>query len=327
MRVVFAGTPEFALPALEMLLAAPRVEVAGVFTQPPRAAGRGRKLRASAVAELMRAHSAPVFTPENFDAHAQTALQKLRSDLLVTAAYGLLLPAGALAAARLGGVNLHASLLPRWRGAAPVERAIEAGDAETGVTLMQMDARLDRGAMLARARVGIDDFDTGGSLREKLARAAAKLLRENLDALAERALPPQPQDERAATYARKLHAREAAIDWRASAAQLARRVRAFQPWPVAHAELNGVRLRVLRARVAGVVSAGEVSNAAPEVSRAAPGEVLSATRDGITVATADGALQLCELQKPGGAPMSAAALLNGMRISRGMRFACAEVAA
>jgi len=322
-RVVFAGTPGFAIPALEALLAAREVELAGVFTQPPRAAGRGRKLRASAVAEFLRARASPVSIcqPHTFDAAAQAQLRGLRPELLVVAAYGLLLPAAALAIPRLGGVNLHASLLPRWRGAAPVERAIEAGDAGTGVSLMQMDAGLDTGAVLARARIPIAQDDTGGSLRDKLARAAAALLAGNLTALAARELPACAQDERAATYARKLQPSEAALDWRQDAAQLARRVRAFNPWPVAHGELQGARLRVLHAQHApGMPRAQSETPAAAAI----PGEILCANRDGIAVATGDGALLLREVQKPGGAPMPAAALLHGMRITRGMRFECAR---
>ena len=317
MRVVFAGTPAFALPALKALLAARGVELAGVFTQPPRPAGRGRAPRASAVAEFLaesnNAPSVKIFQPEHFNADAQNELRQLRPDLLVVVAYGLLLPAAALAIPKLGGVNVHASLLPRWRGAAPAERAIEAGDAVSGVSLMQMDAGLDTGAVLARARAPISAEDTGGSLRDKLARAGAALLAGNLAALAKKELPARAQDERAATYARKLQPGEAGIDWRQDAAQLARRVRAFNPWPVAHAELQGARLRVLRAAANGA-----------DDKTGAPGEILRADRDGIAVATGDGALLLRELQKPGGKPMPAAALLNGMRITRGMRFSCAR---
>ena len=312
------------MPALEMLLAARGVEVAGVFTQPPRRAGRGRKLRESAVAEFLRAPPRlslslpppppPIFTPHTFDVAAQNALRELRPDVLVTVAYGLLLPSAALEIPRLGGVNLHASLLPRWRGAAPVERAIEAGDSHSGVSLMQMDSGLDTGAVLARARVAIAGDDTGGSLRAKLARAAADLLAENLDALFARTLPGEKQNENDATYANKLQKSEAEIDWNQSAAQIARRVRAFYPRPVAHSALQGARLRVL--------SAAEVcadKNLVTE-TYGQPGEILDISHDGIVVATGDGALLLREVQKPGGAPMSAANFVNGMRIKRGMRF-------
>ena len=253
MRVVFAGTPAFSTPCLAALLGADSVVLAGVYTRPDRPAGRGGKIRPSAVKaavkECAAARGLPVFQPESLHGESAPAnLRRLNPDLMVVVAYGLLLPASLLAIPPLGCVNLHASLLPRWRGAAPIERAIEAGDDTTGVSLMQMDAGLDTGAVLARSSIPIAADDTGGGLRDKLARLAGELLAANLLALAARKLAAMPQDESLTCYAPKLEKAEAKLDWRLDALALERKVRAFNPWPVAVAGLDGVWLRVLGAR-------------------------------------------------------------------------------
>ncbi|MGI9310945.1 MAG: methionyl-tRNA formyltransferase, partial [bacterium] len=254
----------------------------------------------------------PILQFESLRGEVEIArLARLRPDLIVVVAYGLVLPRAALDIPRLGCVNLHASLLPRWRGAAPIQRAIEAGDAATGVSLMQMDAGLDTGAILAQARIPIAANATGGSLCDELATLAAQLLGASLPALAAQTLTAMPQDERHACRARKLARSEAQLDWRQSAVALERKVRAFNPTPMARVVLaradERVALRVLRAKVG-------------DGAQARAGEILRADADGIAVATGGGMLVLTELQKPGGAPMSAAALLNGMHITPGMRF-------
>lgn len=320
LRVVFAGATAFSVPCLRALCAADDVEVAGIVTAPDRPAGRGRKLRMSAVKEFARAEFAaqniPIHQPESLrDGAAIDALRALRPDLMVVVAFGALLPPAALAIPRLGCVNLHASLLPRWRGAAPIARAIEAGDAVTGVSLMRMDAGLDTGPVLATATAAIDAGDTAGDLHDKLARMAARLLAENLPALAAGALTATPQDAARACHARKLSKAEARLDWRLDAAALARKVRAFYPWPVAHTEIGGGRIRVLRAEV-GDAPGG-----------AAAGEIIAADAAGIAVATAAGALVLTGVQKPGGRAMPAGEFLNGAKIAPGMRCAGAETAA
>lgn len=316
LRVVFAGTPAFSVPCLRALLAADGVEVVGITTAPDRPAGRGRPLRMSAVKEFARADAAaqkiPLHQPESLrDAAALDALRRPRPDLMVVVAFGLLLPPAVLAAPRLGCVNLHASLLPRWRGAAPVARAIEAGDAATGVSLMQMDAGLDTGPVLATAAAAIDARDTAGRLHDKLAALAARLLADNLPALAAGKLTATPQDEARAGHARKLTKAEARLDWRRDAAELERQVRAFQPWPVAFTDLRGLQIRVLKAAVV------EVERSHP------PGQVLAADADGIVIAAGrpgrHGALKLLEVQQPGRRAMAAGDFVNGAHIAPGMR--------
>ena len=312
MRVVFAGTPAFSVPCLHALLASDSVEVAAVYTAPERPAGRGQKRRRSAVKEVALQHNLPVFQPESLRGQSETTqLRQLKPDLMVVVAYGLLLPPALLAVPALGCVNLHASLLPRWRGAAPIQRAIEAGDDLTGVSLMQMDDGLDTGAVLAHSRIPINADDTGGGLQEKLAHLAGELLAASLPALANRELTATVQDRSLAGYAPKLTKAEATMDWRLDAATLARKVRAFHPWPATLVELNGIELKVLAAHVERVEG------------KAGRGEIIRADKTGIAIATGDGALVLTEVQKSGGRPMSVAALLNGMNIKPGMTFAAA----
>ncbi len=301
MRIVFAGTPEFSVPVLQALLDSEHT-VVGVYSQPDRPAGRGRKLRPGPVKQLALQHDIAVFQPTGLKGAAeQSTLAALQPDLMVVVAYGLLLPQAALDVPALGCVNLHASLLPRWRGAAPIQRAILAGDRETGVCLMQMEAGLDSGPVLAQARTEIRDDETGGSLHDRLSLLAARLLAEHLDDLAARNLTPLMQDESRVTYASKLVKQEASIDWNQGADQIARQVRAFNPWPVAQADYLGEKLRIWEAQVI-------------DVSAAAPGTVVAAGRDGIDVACGQDGLRLREIQLPGGKRMRAADFLNARSV-------------
>lgn len=287
LSIVFAGTPEFAVPALESLLGGPH-HVVAVYTQPDRPAGRGRQLAASPVKARASAGQLAIEQPLNFkDAHAIERLAAHRPDLLIVVAYGLILPRAVLAIPRLGCLNIHASLLPRWRGAAPIQRAILAGDAETGVDIMQMEAGLDTGPVLLEARTPIGARDTGASLHDRLARLGAELLPRAIAGLASGELQPRPQPEVGVTYASKIQKEEARIDWRKSAVDLDRQVRAFNAWPVADTVLDGEQLRIWEAEpVADTVAA-------------APGTVLSANAEAIDVATGDGALRLMRVQAAG----------------------------
>jgi methionyl-tRNA formyltransferase len=299
-RIVYAGTPDFAVPALQALLASSH-EVVAVYTQPDRPAGRGRKLKASPVKAVAVAADIPVMQPETLKtAEAQAALAAFEPDLMVVAAYGLLLPVDVLETPRHGCVNIHASLLPRWRGAAPIHRAILAGDAETGITIMQMDAGLDTGDMLLRKAVPIGDRETTAQLHDTLAALGAEALIEVLPAIEASALEPQPQNDAEATYASKLQKAEALVDWRQPAVEIDRKVRAFNPWPVAQTPVAKGMLRI------------HAAEPEPGVSRGAPGEVVAEDpKRGIAVQTGDGLLWLTRLQLPGGKPLDAATFLNG----------------
>jgi methionyl-tRNA formyltransferase len=301
MRIVFAGTPDFSVPVLQALLDSGHPVIA-VYTQPDRPAGRGRKLATSPVKQLALRRNLPVYQPRSLkDPDAQQQLAQLEPDLMVVVAYGLILPSAVLALPRLGCVNLHASLLPRWRGAAPIQRALLAGDRETGVCLMQMEAGLDSGPVLAEVRTAIEDGDTGGSLHDRLSRLAADLLGRHLDDLERGILKPEKQDESRATYARKLDKSEAALDWRLAADQLERQVRAFNPWPVAQARYQGQVMRIWDAK-------------AIDCKRGAPGSILAAGKLGIDVACSTGCLRLLTIQLPGGKRLSAADFLNARSV-------------
>ncbi|KJS70048.1 MAG: methionyl-tRNA formyltransferase [Comamonadaceae bacterium BICA1-1] len=319
MRVVFAGTPDFAALALRALLAAGH-EVALVLTQPDRPAGRGLKLLPSAVKQVALQHGLALAQPRSLRldgkypddaAQARAALQQAGADVAVVAAYGLLLPPWVLALPRLGCLNIHASLLPRWRGAAPIQRALEAGDLESGITIMQMDAGLDTGPMLLRQALPITAHDTAASLHDRLAQLGAQLVLQALQQAEAGRLQPQPQPEVGVSYAHKIDKAEALIDWRHEAAQIARRVRAFDPVPGAFTALRGEPLKVWSARVRPELQPvpgllGSALGPAP-----APGTVLAADAHGVQVQTGAGVLLLTELQRPGGKRLPAAAFLAG----------------
>ncbi len=317
MRLAFAGTPEFARVALAALHAA-RFDIPLVLTQPDRPAGRGQQLQPSAVKSWSLEHGLAVIQPQGLrldgryaaDANAaREALQASRPDVMVVAAYGLILPEWVLALPRLGCLNIHASLLPRWRGAAPIHRAIEAGDARTGITVMQMDAGLDTGAMLLAERIDIADGDTTGSLHDRLALLGGHLIVEAL-ALADcGGLHATAQPTDGVTYAKKVDKAEAAVDWTLDADTLARRIRAFNPAPGAVARLRGEAIKLWQAQALPV---------APPESK--PATVIGAFADGIVVACGSGALRLTELQRPGGKRLNAAQFLQGQALQIGERF-------
>lgn len=303
LRVVFAGTPEFAAVALKALIDDGR-DIVAVLTQPDRPAGRGRRLRPSPVKQLAERHGHRVLQPRSLRRpEIQATLGELAPDLIVVVAYGLLLPRAVLAIPRHGCLNIHASLLPRWRGAAPIQRAILAGDSESGVTIMQMDEGLDTGKMLERRVCAIRPDDTAGTLHDRLAALGADALRATLGHIVAGDLHPEPQDERLATYAGKIDKAEAELDWRAPAVALERKVRAFDPWPVAFTTLGDYgRIRVWRA---AALPGGAGSKPAP-----LPGAILGAGRDGIDIATGDGILRLLEIQMAGGRRIPVGDFLN-----------------
>jgi methionyl-tRNA formyltransferase len=306
LRLGFAGTPTFSVPALDAL-ARSEHHVRAVFTKPDRPAGRGRQVQLSPVKQRALELGLPVLEPATFKSpETLNALQALNLDALVVVAYGLILPPPALAAPRLGCYNIHASLLPRWRGAAPIQRALLAGDRVTGVTIMRMAAGLDTGPMLAMRAVDIEDGDTGGTLHDRLAAVGARLLCETLDALARGPVPETPQPEAGVTYAQKISKAEAEIDWRADAAEVLRKVRAFNPAPVAQTRWDGEQLRIWEAELAPAAAARE------EIT---PGTVTAAAPCGIDVACGYGALRITRLQLAGRKPVTAAELLNSERLA------------
>jgi len=307
MRIVFAGTPEFAAEHLKALLDSP-YEIVAVYTQPDRPAGRGQKLMPSAVKALALAHDIPVYQPQTLrNADAQAELAALKPDLMVVVAYGLILPQVVLDIPRLGCINSHASLLPRWRGAAPIQRAVEAGDAESGVTVMRMEAGLDTGPMLLKVVTPISADDTGGSLHDRLAEMGPPAVVQAIAGLADGSLQGEVQDDALATYAHKLNKDEARIDWSRPAVELERLVRAFNPWPVCHSTLDGETVKVLAANLS--------------TAQGAPGQILSASKDGLVVACGEGALSLTRLQLPGGKALNFSDLFN----SRREKFASGKV--
>lgn len=298
LNIIFAGTPEFAAQALSALLASEH-RVSAVYTQPDRPAGRGRKLTVGPVKQLALDHQLPVKQPKTLkDEAAQAELRSLEADLMVVVAYGLILPQAVLDTPRLGCINIHASLLPRWRGAAPIQRAILAGDSESGVTIMQMEAGLDTGPMLHTLSCPIHADDTGGSLHDRLAELGARALLEVLPKLAAGELVPETQDDALANYATKLDKQESHIDWSQPAVQIDRKIRAFNPWPVAQTDYQGRVMRIWESQVV------DTAVTAP------PGTVLAAAKEGIDVATGQGLLRIRKLQMPGKRAMAAVDFLN-----------------
>lgn len=298
LRIIFAGTPDFAASSLAAVLASEH-DVVAVYTQPDRPAGRGRKLCPSPVKSLALEHDIPVYQPLSLkDEAEQQTLASLNADLMIVVAYGLILPQAVLDTPRLGCINVHASLLPRWRGAAPIHRSLLAGDTQTGITIMQMDAGLDTGDMLSKSVCDINDTDTSGSLHDRLADLGAQTLISTLAPLAAGELTPEVQDDSQATYAHKLEKREGQIDWTQPATEIARRIRGFNPWPVCFSALEGDNLRIW------------AGHADEQASDAAPGTIISADAEGIRVAAGSGSVYLTELQLPGGRPQTARNLLN-----------------
>jgi methionyl-tRNA formyltransferase len=305
MRIVFAGTPEFAVPPLAAL-AASRHAVVGVLTRPDRPAGRGRRVEAGAIKEFAQSHGLPVAQPATLRTpDGRAALEAWRPDLMVVVAYGLILPPEVLAIPRLGCLNIHASLLPRWRGAAPIQRAILAGDAETGVAIMQMDAGLDTGPVLLERRVTIGPEDDSASLHATLAALGAAALLEAIEGLEAGTLQAQPQPVVGATYAAKIGKAEARIDWTGDAASIARQVRAFRPWPTAETRFRGEQLRIHRARALQ-------DDATPDGGDA-PGTVLGLQDDMLVVACGRGRLGILELQRAGRRGIGAREFVQGLQ--------------
>jgi methionyl-tRNA formyltransferase len=308
LRLGFAGTPEFAVPALDALRRAHRI--CAVFTQPDRPAGRGLPLHESAVKALAVEHGLAIRQPASFKTpDALEDLRGLQLDALIVVAYGLLLPPAALRLPKLGCINIHASLLPRWRGAAPIQRAILAGDATTGVTIMRMEEGLDTGPMLASRTLEIRADDSAQSMHERLAQLGAELIVETLAELQAGSIHELPQPSAGVTYAAKITKAEALIDWREDAVQVWRRIRAFNPWPMAETRLNGAQLRLWEAQIR--------ADAAPGTP---PGTVLAATHDGIDVACGSGVLRILRLQLAGRKALSAREFIQGQRLD-GARFA------
>lgn len=299
MRIVFAGTPDFAATALKALLEA-GYNLVGVYSQPDRPAGRGRKLMPSPVKQVALDAGIPVFQPVSLKPEdAQQELASLKPDVMIVAAYGLILPKAVLDIPTHGCLNIHASLLPRWRGAAPIQRAIAAGDAETGITIMQMDEGLDTGDMLLKTSTPIHADDTGGSLHDRLADMGGKAIVEALVQLANSELAPEPQNDADANYAHKLSKEEGHIDWSRSAIEIERLIRAFNPWPGTFTDLGEQRIRLHQA------------SALDQSSDKLPGTVISREREGVEVACGTGTLKVTSVQLPGSKAQSISDLING----------------
>lgn len=298
-NIIFAGTPEFAAKSLEALLHS-KHRVVAVYTQPDRPKGRGQQVLPSPVKTLALSHSLPLYQPVTLrDADEQANLAKLNADVMVVVAYGLILPKAVLAIPRLGCINVHGSLLPRWRGAAPIQRALLEGDRETGITTMQMDEGLDTGPILLKAECPIRETDTSETLYERLAALGAETLLKTLDVLP--ILEKTPQNDRFATHASKLSKEEALVNWSLPAEVIERQIRGFIPWPIAFTTYHGEVIRILKASLLH------------EITKAAPGTLIAVSKEGIDVATGQGVLRLLTLQLPGKRAMSSADILNGQR--------------
>ena len=301
LKIIFAGTPHFAAEHLDALLRGPH-DVVAVYTKPDSPAGRGKKLQASAVKQLAEQHQIPVYQPASLrKEQSQQELAAIGADIMVVVAYGLILPTEVLETPRLGCINVHGSLLPRWRGAAPIQRSIWAGDAETGVTIMQMDEGLDTGPMLYKASLTLDADETSASLYDRLAALGPQALATALDKLATGQLIPEVQDDSLANYAEKLSKAEARLDWQQSAIALERCIRAFNPWPVAYMTIGESNIKVWQAEVCEIPAG------------TAPGTIVQADKQGILVATAEQGLRITNLQFPGKKAMTAADVLNSRK--------------
>ena len=305
MRVLFAGTPDFAAAHLQALIDAPDISVIGVYSQPDRPAGRGKKLTASPVKKLAVEYQLPVFQPQSLkEPEQQRILSELQADIMVVVAYGLILPQAVLDAPRLGCINVHASILPRWRGAAPIQRAIEAGDSETGVTIMQMDAGLDTGAMLSVSRCEIDSSETSASLHQKLEQLGAPALLHTLAALSNGLAVAVEQDNQLSCYAAKITKQEALVDWSQPAQLLDRQIRAFNPFPAAYTTLGELRIKIWQAEPT-------------KATGLTPGQIISTDNAGLLVSCGEQSLLLTEIQLPGKSRMAVSEVLK----SRGELFA------
>jgi len=299
LRIIFAGTPDFSVAPLQTLLDSEH-EVIAVYTQPDRPAGRGRKLTASPVKQLALKHDIPVYQPLSLkDAEAQAELKALDADLMIVVAYGLILPQVVLDAPRMGCLNIHASLLPRWRGAAPIQRAIESGDKETGVTIMQMDAGLDTGDMLLKIHTEITPDDSAQTLHDRLSRIGCDALMQTISGLLNGSITPEKQDESLVTYAEKMTKEEALINWQEPAQKIIRKIQAFNPWPVAFTEFQEKPLRIWLARLSTAEEEAEIT------SKAQPGEVVALTKQGMFIATGDDPICIQQLQPAGKKAMPA----------------------
>jgi methionyl-tRNA formyltransferase len=301
LKIIFCGTPEFAVPALQALLDSQH-KVVAVYTQPDRPAGRGRQLTASPVKMLALKHHLLVYQPESLrDLNEQNILQNISADLMVVVAYGLLLPKAVLAMPRYGAINVHPSLLPRWRGSTPIQSAILAGDKITGVSIIQLTPRMDAGPVLLQTSHDLSGEENSGQLHDLLATQGAQVLLQTLEMLMAENLRPVPQEEILATYTRKIAKNDGKLDWLLTAEQLARQVRAYNPWPVAFTAVDGKVLRVWKAQPL------------PEHTQAAPGTLVNLNNYGIDIATGAGTLRLLQVQWPGGKPISVAECIHGQR--------------
>ncbi|WP_018694383.1 methionyl-tRNA formyltransferase [Algicola sagamiensis] len=301
LRIIFAGTPDFAVRHLQALIQSDH-EIVAVYTQPDKPAGRGKKVQASPVKALAVSHELPVYQPKSLKNEvAQQELSSLNADLMIVVAYGLILPKAVLESPRLGCINVHGSLLPKWRGAAPIQRSIWAGDVQTGVTIMQMDEGLDTGPMLLKATCDIAPDETSASLYEKLANVGPDALVDSVKQLAQGLLTPEVQDDNQATHAKKLSKEEAKVDWALSATQLERNIRSFNPWPMAYTQMQSQHVKIWSATVVN------------DQSDSTPGTILQASKEGILVQTGEGQLNITQLQPPGKKAMSVQDFVNARK--------------
>lgn len=309
MKIIFAGTPEFSSVALLSVLESEH-DVVAVYTQPDRPAGRGRKLTASPVKALALENNIPVYQPVSLkDEAAQQELIALQADVMIVVAYGLILPKTVLQAPKYGCLNIHASILPRWRGAAPIQRAILAGDTQSGVTIMQMDEGLDTGDMLNIKYCDIDAEDTGSSLHDKLASIGGLALMQTLSDIESNRLKPESQDDSQAVYAHKLDKKEAQIDWQQEAADIVRKIQAFNSWPVAYTDFNGKSLRLWQAHLVDMENSLQ-----PDIGQAQCGEVIAESADGIDIVAKNGVVRVIELQMPGKKRIMVKDFINGQSL-------------